>query len=446
MRNNVKFTSKEFIAGIYLGSFVLLVLLVLGCNNRNRNQKDRDESTIIERAENTDFTLPLLNALFYEEKFSSELKDTLQLSNEQISELKLAANTAVENLDEDNAQSARSFNQAIKQATTEVVRILGAEKAGQFFAFMAKRYTDPENSLPLAPNHVPQDSRIIVNAPAFRMDVFEKGKLIKTYRIGIGYPEFPLPTGVRKAVNIIFNPTWTPPDEPWVKGKVTAGEKVPAGSELNPLGPIKIPIGLPSLIHGGKNPEKLGAFASHGCVGLTNDQVQDFTNFLSQIAGTPISADKILKYEKEDTKTQTVKLASPVLVELRYETIVAQDGGLHIYRDVYERGTNTLQNATRVLDSYGIKYEKLNDDEKANLTRALDEMNRDARGNVIAGVKIDKNVANAPDSKKREATKDQRAKKGKVTQSVVGQSELVVPIADLQGKGYPLPVDFSTGG
>ena len=104
------------------------------------------------------------------------------------------------------------------------------------------------------PNAVPQDTRVVVNIPAYRMDLFQEGKLIKSYKIGIGYPQFPLPTGLRKAQTIIFNPTWTPPDEPWVaKMKdIAVGEKVAAGSPLNPLGPIKIPIGMPSLIHGGK--------------------------------------------------------------------------------------------------------------------------------------------------------------------------------------------------
>ncbi|NEQ19266.1 MAG: L,D-transpeptidase, partial [Microcoleus sp. SIO2G3] len=60
------------------------------------------------------------------------------------------------------------------------------------------------------PNGVPQDTRIVVNAPAYRMDVFNNGELIKTYKIGIGYPEFPLPSGMRRADTIIFNPTWDP--------------------------------------------------------------------------------------------------------------------------------------------------------------------------------------------------------------------------------------------
>ena len=83
------------------------------------------------------------------------------------------------------------------------------------------------------PNAVPKDTRIVVNIPAFRMDVFKEGALVKSYKVGIGYPEYPLPRGLRKAETIIFNPTWTPPNEPWVRNP---GVVVPAGSKGNPLG------------------------------------------------------------------------------------------------------------------------------------------------------------------------------------------------------------------
>jgi len=61
------------------------------------------------------------------------------------------------------------------------------------------------------PNAVPTDTRVVVNIPAYRMDLFEEGQLVKTYQVGIGTPEFPLPTGLRKAESVIFNPTWTVP-------------------------------------------------------------------------------------------------------------------------------------------------------------------------------------------------------------------------------------------
>src|SRR2546430_2047100 len=136
------------------------------------------------------------------------------------------------------------------------------------------------------PNAVPKDTRIVVNIPAFRMDVFREGSLLKSYKIGIGYPQFPLPTGFRKAEMIIFNPTWTQPNESWASDP---GGITPAGAAGNPLGPIKIPIGGANLIHGGKSLAKIGTFASHGCVGLTNDEVKDFAKVLAEATKTALT-------------------------------------------------------------------------------------------------------------------------------------------------------------
>src|SRR2546430_15031604 len=103
---------------------------------------------------------------------------------------------------------------------------------------------------------------------------------------------------------------------------VSAGEKVEAGSKLNPLGPIKIPIGGPSLIHGGKSPAKLGTFASHGCVGLTTPQVQDFAKLLAQLGGAHLTDAELTDYARDKTQTKQIKLERPVPGELRHENIL----------------------------------------------------------------------------------------------------------------------------
>ncbi len=272
------------------------------------------------------------------------------------------------------------------------------------------------------------------------MDVFQDGKLTKTYRVGIGYPEFPLPVGMRRADQIIFNPTWTPPDEPWVKGKFKPGQKVDAGSKDNPLGPIKIPIGSPNLIHGGKQPAKLGGFASHGCVGLTNEGIQDFTATLSALAGSSMTTDSVMRFREKKTQTKTVKLAKPIPVELRYETIVAENGGLRVYRDVYERGTNTIENAKRVLEVYGIAYDKLPEPEKQALIAALMEMNHDPQGNLIVA-DIGAGTGTPDTGVREDPTKSDKAKQGKTTNTIKGRKEVAVPIAALAEKGYPAPVN-----
>jgi lipoprotein-anchoring transpeptidase ErfK/SrfK len=334
-------------------------------------------------------TLPVLDAMFFDENFANELKTKLQLTDEEVDKLKKAARDAVANLNEDETDTGGgSTRAATERANTRIRELLGEERTARLFELVRNRWSNEADEANNnsgnsggKPNSIPTDTRIVVNAPAYRMDLFQDGKIVKSYKIGIGYPEFPLPSGMRKADTIIFNPTWTPPDEAWVKGKLEPGKTVEAGSKDNPLGPIKIPIGLPSLIHGGKSPARLGGFASHGCVGLTNPQVQDFAMNLSKIAGTEITTQEIKNYEKQKTETKNVKLQKTVPVELRYETIVVEDGKLRIFRDVYERGTNTEENLRRVLDSYGVSLDSLKDREK--ILQGLKQMAFDATGQPV---------------------------------------------------------------
>lgn len=253
------------------------------------------------------------------------------------------------------------------------------------------------------PNAIPTDTRVVVNIPAYRMDIFQDGSLIKSYRVGIGTPEFPLPTGLREAESVIFNPTWTVPDEEWAAEmkNVKVGETVEAGDKNNPLGWIKVPIGLPNLIHGGKAPAKIGTFASHGCVGLTNPQIKDFAMHLAHAANTEISDEQISTYLKEKTETQEVKLEKTVPVELRYETIVIEDGKLHVYKDVYEQNTNTEENLRAVLQAHGTSLENLTDAERTAVLNAL--------------------------------------------KTVGKKKEVVVAVPSLTQKGYPPPVQLDKG-
>src|SRR5689334_4895981 len=287
------------------------------------------------------------------------------------------------------------------------------------------------------PNAVPHDTRIVVNIPAFRMDLFRDGTLVKTYKIGIGYPEFPLPRGFRKAEMIIFNPTWTQPNESWASNP---GEVVAAGAAGNPLGPIKIPIGGANLIHGGKPLAKIGNFASHGCVGLTNAQVKDFAKVLADATNTQLTAQTMLSYLRRPTRTQVVKLAQIVPVELRYETIVAEDGKLHIYRDVYNQKTNTEENLRAVLEAYGITLDKLSDEEKSRVTEAL---------NIISG-RPKKQPTPAPlpanaNSVDRAAAAAARKAEAQRQKKMRRQREFVIEIAALAAKGYPAAVNLNTG-
>ncbi len=429
----------------------------------------------VSRATAIPVTLPVLDALFSDEAFKSGLKSQIQLTDDQIAQLKKIAGDEVARLRQLNAedQSADQSTQAeqSRQHATEAIRgVVGEQKAEDLFALARESWikgsdasaanktdktdkTDkatntngPENTMLPGPNAVPKDTRVVVNIPAFRMDVFQEGSLVKSYKIGIGYPEFPLPTGLRKAQTIIFNPTWTPPDEPWVAKmkNVSVGEKVEAGSKLNPLGPIKIPIGLPSLIHGGKSPAKLGTFASHGCVGLTTAQVQDFSQLLAQVAGSEISDKAIQSYFKDKTKTKVVKLDHVVPVELRYETIVVEDGKLHIYRDVYDQDTNTEENLRKVLEANGLKLEDLGEAERAQVLEALNGMSR--HPNAAAFNKAGPGAPPAASPNTTPGKTDKKIGRAQVKKSVgKNQKEVVIELAALKGKGYPAAVNLDSG-
>jgi hypothetical protein len=344
-----------------------------------------------------EITLPLLDALLTDEKFVARAKQNLKLSDEQIESLKRVSSEQVARLREANAEEVDGADgNPRERAEKELRTILGEQKAREFATFANEYWTkgdpaetsDDKTQMLPGPNAVPADTRVVVNIPAFRMDLFQDGSLVKTYKVGIGYPEFPLPQGLRKAQTIIFNPTWTPPDSPWVAKmkNATPGETIPAGDKDNPLGPIKIPIGLPSLIHGGKSPARIGKFASHGCVGLTTPQIKDFAALLAKVSNTTDVSDKsITTYLEDKERTQTVKLNQTVPVELRYETIVLEDDGkLHIYKDVYAQDTNTEENLRRVLEAHGMKLEDLTEQQRQ---QALDALKPDLKKEVVIDLK-----------------------------------------------------------
>ena len=341
------------------------------------------------------------------------------------------------------AAASPSASPALTETVPITLPALASKGSAELAASPAK---DAEPTMLTGPNAVPTDTRIVVNIPAFRMDVFANGSLIKSYKVGIGYPQFPLPQGLRKAEMIIFNPTWTPPDSPWVNiMNVTPGEVIGAGSKQNPLGPIKIPIGSPSLIHGGKPLAKIGTFASHGCVGMTNGQVKDFAKILAQAAHADLTEETMSAYLKKRTKTRTVKLDQMVPVELRYETIVFEEGKLHIYRDVYDQNTNTEENLRAVFVANGANFDNLGEGEKAQVLEALNAMSRNPKKQVTprptpkTANDAPRNSANTPITATDRKAEAERQKK------LRNQKELVIEVVELAGKGYPAPVNLDSG-
>jgi lipoprotein-anchoring transpeptidase ErfK/SrfK len=402
---------------------------------------------------NVQITLPLLDALLTDEAFERELKNKVKLTDEQVASLKRVSEAEINRLREGNVEEANgdatqdtngTRPRASTRAAEELRSILGEEKATQLAAFANEYWAKGDSNAAGAgangvemlkgPNAVPTDTRVVVNIPAFRMDLFQSGSLVKSYKIGIGYPEFPLPFGLRKAQTVIFNPPWTPPDSPWVAKmkNVTPGETVEPGSKDNPLGVIKIPIGLPSLIHGGKAPTKIGKFASHGCVGMTNAQVKDFAAQLLRAANSEVSDQQIAQYLEDKTQSKTVKLDQVIPVELRYETIVLEDGKLHIYKDVYAQDTNTEENLRRVLEAHGARLEDLPEDQRRQALEALNAMSANPNASTVPSTTA--SPSPSPDKKTARTAKKKAP-----------QMEVVIDVPQLAQKGYPVAVNYDDG-
>lgn len=409
------------------------------------------DTVFVDRAANVDttefldpmalpVTLPVLDAFFQDSAFAAALRDSLQLNEQQIAELRRAAREHAMRVGSDSAVADTMMTPgtmgARMYALQRISAIIGPAKTHQLGSLVRTRWEGTGIAgvaMGAQPNTVPTDTRIVVNAPSFRMDLFENGQLVRSYPIASGYPEFPLPSGIRQAREIIFNPSWTPPDEPWVESgskDVKVGQRVGPGSKNNPLGIMKIPIGGPSLIHGGKSQAQIGGFGSHGCAGLTNENAREFSRLLAEVTGTTLDDKTIAEYGKNRTESKTVQLAKPIPVELRYETIVAQDGALYFYPDVYDRGANTEQNLRAVLQANGLTLEQLTEQERTRVMDALAKM---------GGARSDSARA-AGDTASASAATAARAKTGTVTRSLKGPKEIVVPIAALKGKGYPKAV------
>ena len=466
----------------FIGAAMMALLLVTGCDvdvegddpvdttaTNELKTVPRDTVSYTDPPEiETAITLPIVDVFLADSTFLASITEVLNLTDAEINELRSATQASVKAMHSRDVTAGDGYgyttSQAREDADGTVKRILGEERGEQFVNLIRLRWNGTDNGEPggsmrtaeggsrdsagsmkmdsgssgrmggrrsadgSMANDVPTDTRIVVNIPAYRMDLFDNGKLVASYKIAVGYPEFPLPTGMRRAEQVIFNPTWTPPDVAWVNSSksVKAGKTIAAGSKENPLGIAKIPIGLPSLIHSGKSTSVLGSFGSHGCVGLTDAQMREFLVALGKATEAKINDSLIKAYGKNPGTTKTVSFSSGMPVELRYKTIAVVGNELHIYRDIYDYNTNTEENLRSVLAGYGVALDQLDEKTYANIMDGLEKMSRDAQGQTD---KEDPTGGDTAASKKEQRT---------ITRSLKGGEKMVaIKLPAFSGEGYP---------
>lgn len=206
------------------------------------------------------------------------------------------------------------------------------------------------------------DIHITVNIPAFQLTLWQRNKEVKTYQIGVGRKDFQLPSGLRYAKQIVFNPDWIPPDSEWVQEHdALPGEVVEADDPRNPLGKVKIPIGSGGiLIHQAFKPSDIGHLVSHGCVRLVLNELYEFIDEIIAARSLKVSKEQ-LEHAKQSKDRFLIKLDAPLVVDINYDTQVVEGGILHLYPDVYNRNTLSVENVRAELKEAGIHDSKLDD-------------------------------------------------------------------------------------
>lgn len=114
--------------------------------------------------------------------------------------------------------------------------------------------------------------------------VFSRGKVTTTYRVAVGMPKYPTPTGRFAVDRKEKNPVWNVPDSKWAGD--LAGKTIPGGDPRNPLVARWVGISGSVGFHGTKELGSLGTPASHGCVRMDPKDVIELYDRVE--VGTPI--------------------------------------------------------------------------------------------------------------------------------------------------------------
>ena len=125
---------------------------------------------------------------------------------------------------------------------------------------------------------------VTIDKANFRLRLFKRLKLSKSYGVATGLPGYPTPSGRFSIANKQVNPTWSVPNSPWA-GELQ-GTTVAGGSAANPLKARWMGIANGVGIHGTGQEYTIGSRASHGCLRM---RVADVIDLYPRVpVGTPV--------------------------------------------------------------------------------------------------------------------------------------------------------------
>ena len=186
---------------------------------------------------------------------------------------------------------------------------------------------------------VPQ-MRVVVNIPAYRLDVYAGDSLVRSMPVAVGSPRFPTPRGDFAISSVEWNPWWIPPDRPWASRE----RPMPPGTE-NPMGRVKLNFRPLYFLHGTPLARSIGSAASHGCIRLANADVIELARLVHRFGSPALSADDVEKLAADTVTTRLVNLERAVPLEIRYDVVEIRGRDLAVYRDIYGLASRPLRDA-----------------------------------------------------------------------------------------------------
>ncbi len=138
------------------------------------------------------------------------------------------------------------------------------------------------------------------------------------------------------------------------------GEIIKASDPRNPLGKMKIPLGGSYLIHQAAGLSDVGNLVSHGCVRMPLTELYDLADKIIAARSLAVSPKRIAT-AKRSKQTLVVRLGEAMPVDINYDTVVVEEGVLHLYPDVYGRGTNRPALVRAELQAANIDESNLSD-------------------------------------------------------------------------------------
>jgi lipoprotein-anchoring transpeptidase ErfK/SrfK len=106
--------------------------------------------------------------------------------------------------------------------------------------------------------------KLVISLADHKLAVVEDGRAVKVYSIAVGKPSTPSPTGTFEIIERVANPTWYGPHQ------------VVAPGPGNPLGTRWMGLSYKGYgIHGTNAPRSIGRSASHGCIRMRTQDVEE---------------------------------------------------------------------------------------------------------------------------------------------------------------------------